>query len=208
MTTAPSALICTIVCTIVMHSANVDGAPLTGTSSNKADVKDNSGYPFSLLDPENGLFEGDIEISEDLIRKYYNLSSMPGVEKPAEDGSKKENGNIEKRAAIADNLKQWRNAQVPYQFSSGISSGLRIRIRNAMDHWEDNTCLRFPARNGESDYVDYDNTKGKCLSHVGRVEGKQTINVYVDMDQLYTKLDMYMQLVSGTSKVDLIAIRK
>ena len=75
-----------------------------------------------------------------------------------------------------------------------------------MDHWEDNTCLRFPARNGESDYVDYDNTKGKCLSHVGRVERKQTINVYVDMDQLYTKLDM--QLVSGTSKVDLIAIRK
>ena len=96
MTTAQSALICTIVCTIVMHSANVDGAPLTGTSSKEADVKDNSGYLFSLLDPENGLFEGDIEISEDLIRKYYNLSSMPGVEKPAEDGSKKENGNIEK----------------------------------------------------------------------------------------------------------------
>lgn len=97
-----SALICTIVITIVVHSVNVDSAPLPLISSN--DVRNNSAINssdgLSLLDPEDGLFEGDIKISEDLIRKYYNLSGMPGGEEPATEfanGSLKEdNGDVEK----------------------------------------------------------------------------------------------------------------
>ena len=181
-----SALICTIVITIVVHSVNVDSAPLPLISSN--DVRNNSTINssdgLSLVDPEDGLFEGDIKISEDLIRKYYNLSSMPGGEEPATEfanGSLKEdNGDVEKRAALSDNLRlyKWTNAIIPYQFSSGISTDVRLRIRSAMDHWEDNTCLRFPARNGESDYVYYDNGDVACWSYIGKHGGRQTINVH------------------------------
>jgi hypothetical protein len=45
------------------------------------------------LEEDGDLFEGDIIISEDVIRKYYNLSSIPGGEEyldeltPTNEGS-------------------------------------------------------------------------------------------------------------------------
>ena len=64
---------------------------------------------------------------------------------------------LEKRAAIAVASRLWTNAQVPYQFTSTVQTELRHRIRDAMDHWEDRTCLRFIRCNAQSDYVDFDN---------------------------------------------------
>ena len=163
-----------IITMIITHGAS---APVTNNG-----VEYNGDYTFSLL--TDGLFEGDIKMSEDDILKYYNLSSIPGGENLMtgnEDDSNKDIGdkkNLEKRAATADNSLLWMNATVSYQFSPSIPTGLRILIRLAMDHWEDRTCLRFTARNGESDYVEYDNqVLDACFSSIGRVGGKQTINM-------------------------------
>ena len=67
--------------TIMLQS--ISGAPLIS----KNDTQDtNDGgigkivvQKFSLL--EDGLFEGDIETTEDIIRQHYNFSSIPGGEK-------------------------------------------------------------------------------------------------------------------------------
>ena len=85
---------------------------------------------------------------------------------------------LEKRGAVANDSMLWPNAEVPYQFSANLSTDLRLRIRNAMDHWEDSTCLRFPARNGEGDYVECTSTTNDYQANVGKIGGVQVINIY------------------------------
>ena len=160
----------------VIHASAV---PYT-FGKNQNDDKHN----FLFLD-QDGLFEGDIKTSEVLICEYYSLqlSSIPGGEKYCKllidnldlIGDKK----VKQRAlaATAFNSKLWTNAEVPYHFSSSTSNDLRHLIRQAMDHWEDFTCLRFIPRNGERDYVEYDSTEDACWSFVGKHGGNQTINV-------------------------------
>ena len=92
-----------------------------------------------------------------------------------------EDGEImNKRAAVKSNYRLWTNGIVPYQFSSSIPTNYRHTIRDAMDHWEDRTCLQFTLRDGERDYVEYNNKKRKCSFSVGRRVSKQTVNVYSD----------------------------
>ena len=169
---------------IVLQSAA--GAPLISQDTNlmmDEDAENNGTQKSSLL--EDGLFEGDIAITEDLIRQHYNFSSIPGGEKymKHEDEnnvtSEGEEG-ISKRAAVRSNLRLWTNGMVSYQFSSSIETNLRHSIRDAMDHWEDRTCLRFTVRNGERDFVEYNNNKRECSSWVGRRGSNQTVNVFSD----------------------------
>jgi hypothetical protein len=121
---------------------------------------------------EDGLFEGDIKISIDTIYEYYDLNSIPRAT------TKGRKIMAEKQGTTAHKYKLWTNARVPYQFSSSVSKDLRLRSRNAMDHWEDNTCLRFAHRNNENDYVEYKNDEKKCWSYVGRRQSNQTINIH------------------------------
>ena len=86
---------------------------------------------FSLL--EDGLFEGDIEVTEEFIRQHYNFSSIPGGEKymthENENDVTTEGGEImNKRAAVKSNYRLWTNGIVPYQFSSTIQTNYRHSI--------------------------------------------------------------------------------
>ena len=178
-----------VVTTITVQS--VSGAPLISKNDtqdtnliNDGGVKINVTQKSLLL--EDGLFEGDIAVTEEFIRQHYNFSSIPRGEKYTthkdEDDVTTEGGQIfNKRAAVRGTYRLWRNATVPYRFSSRIQRDLRHRIRAAMDHWEDHTCLRFTLRNGERDYVEYNNRLRICSSYVGRHWGRQTIN----MDSVY-----------------------
>ena len=166
---------------IVLQSAA--GVPLISQDTNlimDEDAENNGTQKSSLL--EDGLFEGDIAITEDLIRQHYNFSSIPGGEKYMKH--KDEGGEgISKRAAARGNYSMhqlWTNGIVPYKFSTSIQTSYRQTIRDAMDHWEDHTCLRFTLRNGERDYVEYNNNERKCSSWVGRRGSNQTVNVFSD----------------------------
>lgn len=181
---------------VILHS--ISSAPLTRKNQDLY-VRNTNHYEAAEKDDidnlsvlEGDLFEGDIMISEDLIREYYNLSSIPGGEEyyvlmPTDEGnsdntdmmeSREEKHVVEKRGAIANDSMLWPSAEVPYQFSSNLSSDLRLRIRNAMDHWEDNTCLRFTAHNGESDYVECTSIIDVCVANIGKIGGRQFINIY------------------------------
>ena len=133
----------------------------------------------------NGLFEGDLKISDEIIRKHYNLSSVPGVEdmieKPEGNGNSlvQEDNIRDKRAATSEDRALWVGNIVPYEYSSNIPNPTAELIRDAMDHWEDHTCLRFVARSqSHRDYIEFDNTNDGCYSSsIGRSGGRQIINL-------------------------------
>ncbi len=111
---------------------------------------------------EGELFEGDLKLSEDKIRQSYGVGSRL----------------VGKRSAASE-ASLWANGVVPYTFDSGLSSSERNTIRNAMDHWEDNTCLRFVRRTSQRDYIHFtdDDDDGCYSDSVGRDGGKQIINL-------------------------------
>ena len=133
-----------------------------------------SAFPLKLneenssLLAEDGLFEGDLKITESLIRAHYNLSEMDGLELESNRS----------RRAVANNVNLWVDGIVPYVISSEFSSSKRAIIRDAMDRWEDTTCLRFvPRRSYNRDYIYFQNSDRGCYSYVGRQGGGQVINL-------------------------------
>ena len=120
---------------IVLQSAG--GAPLISQDTNlimDEDAENNGTQKSSLL--EDGLFEGDIAITEDLIHLHYNFSSIPGGEKymTHKDETTEGGEGISKRAAVRSNLRLWTNRIVPYKFSTSIQTfGRPLTTRSAID---------------------------------------------------------------------------
>ena len=114
--------------TVAVMVQSVCGALLIlSTESDGNQVKDGSskqnGTHTSLL--VNGLFEGDLEISEEFICEFYDIKELlPGDEnnyyndtnfmREHEMKNIKENGNkkLEKRAAHAGTSRLWTNARM------------------------------------------------------------------------------------------------
>ena len=69
---------------------------------------------------------------------------------------------------------RWPNNTVYYSVESSLAS--KNRVTNAIAHWERNTALRFVQRTNQSDYI-YFRTGSGCSSSVGRVGGRQSINL-------------------------------
>ena len=53
---------------------------------------------------------------------------------------------------------------------------IRDRVKAAIAHWESKTPFRFSPRNGEADYISFEQLDG-CWSRVGRQGGKQVISL-------------------------------
>jgi hypothetical protein len=197
-----------IIITIAAMSASAAPALIKETSDTDANYDAQINTSTHLL-LKNGLFEGDLKISEEFIRRFYNLSSIleskaPNLNETDFDSDNKkalsENGrNIprKQRAAVRDNMRLWRGGRVPYQFSRNIPLNTRDLIRRAMDHWETHTCLRFTvAWYGERDYVMFDNTHVGCFSNsIGRKGGKQTINLQRNNPQEHRGCEVFGKIV-------------
>ena len=59
---------------------STSAAPVLKEEDSKGDVQvtipaNNENSTFELLFLKNGLFEGDLKLSEEFIRRFYNLSS-------------------------------------------------------------------------------------------------------------------------------------
>lgn len=87
--------------------------------------------------------------------------------------------DVERGVAITGSQYRWPNGVMPYSIDPNLPS--QSRVTNAISHWEQNTGIRFVLRTSANasqypDYVDfipYDS----CSSAVGRVGGKQNINL-------------------------------
>ena len=81
------------------------------------------------------LFEGDLKISESMIRKYYNVT-----EYEQRTGEKFHFRVRDERAAASDSSILWSNGIVYYTYDSSIPTSVGNTIRSAMDDyiWEEN----------------------------------------------------------------------
>ena len=82
------------------------------------------------------------------------------------------------RAVIGNRLDRWANGAIYYSFHVSVSAKLQGVVREAMDKWEDATCLRFFERDGERDYVEFTSEPNKehCTTNsIGRRGGRQDI---------------------------------
>ena len=82
----------------------------------------------------------------------------------------------EKRGA-GRSVSLWTTGIVRYRISSSISQLAADLIREAMDHWENNTCLRFLSMSQSGNYVEFVNSDTGCYSYIGMQGGRQVINL-------------------------------
>lgn len=192
--TATAATLLLVLSSTIMI-VSVSGVPVlkvytADSMISKSNETENSTIEYQLHPfVKNGLFEGDLKISEHFIKRFYNLSSFLGRDtgKPImnkEEGTHKDqaayhHNDIQyKRAAIRDTVDLWTDGTIPYQFSHTIPTGTKRLILEAIIHWETHTCLNFLPRSGEHDYIEFENTGEGCYSDsIGRKGGKQIINL-------------------------------
>ncbi|MEU1285046.1 M12 family metallopeptidase [Kitasatospora sp. NPDC005856] len=78
---------------------------------------------------------------------------------------------------------RWKKATIPYLVDSKLSKDQQEDVKDAIAHWQQKTPIRFVARTAENaksypDYVQFQPSKdGGCNSEVGRVGGRQTVNI-------------------------------
>ncbi|PJZ54450.1 M12 family metallopeptidase [Leptospira adleri] len=69
----------------------------------------------------------------------------------------------------------WANKTVPYTLHSSLKE--TTRITRAIDYYSIHTEIRFVPRTIEIDYVNFQDNQSGCNSNIGKIGGKQDINV-------------------------------
>lgn len=116
---------------------------------------------YESIHGEN-IFEGDIILSD----KSIHSDGAGFVLEPGEkQGLTKSTGRTSGR---------WPNNTVYYTISSSLPN--QSRVSGAINHWENNTNLRFVQRTNQSNYIQFRSGSG-CSSSVGMVGGRQYINL-------------------------------
>ena len=117
---------------------------------------------------------------------------------------------VSRRAATGDNDRKWSNGNVFYTFGTGLIAAqdrtFLFAIRDAMNKWEELTCLRFFYRTVQTDYVEFTAAEAKkcactrgyypcCNSEfVGNNGGKRVIELGQDCNST----GIVMQLIGHT----------
>ncbi|XP_058056147.1 zinc metalloproteinase nas-4-like [Anopheles bellator] len=83
------------------------------------------------------------------------------------------------RNGLANTATRWPNAVVPVVITGSFdAAGIKL-INDAINQFHAKTCIRFKARTTEKDYVSIESATTGCWSSVGRIGGKQTVNLQV-----------------------------
>ncbi|XP_016936572.4 hatching enzyme 1.2 [Drosophila suzukii] len=72
---------------------------------------------------------------------------------------------------------RWPNGVVPYEIRGSFSAKDMATIENAIAEYHRRTCIRFVRRSSERDYISIRGDNSGCWSSVGRVGGKQEVNL-------------------------------
>ncbi|XP_054922328.1 zinc metalloproteinase nas-6-like isoform X2 [Dermacentor andersoni] len=71
----------------------------------------------------------------------------------------------------------WPGGVIPYIIDATLGTPQNVKIiKNAMDHIEKETCLRFVKRTNQADYVRLVSKEG-CYSYLGRTGGQQPLSL-------------------------------
>ncbi len=135
-----------------------------------------------------GLFEGDLKLSKEMIAKFYNLSSLPGGEEllaeyadqiDNKNDTKDQNTREVRAVGSTTGINLWLGNIVRYRIHSTVISSTRNVISQAIAQWQANTCLRFVLATSQTrDYINFTTSSRGCYSDsIGRKGGRQIINL-------------------------------
>lgn len=150
------------------------GETTTDSESGKSENEINCFTDF--VDEDGEYFEEDINMPVDTIIKYYDFNETE--EDMLRDIFRTNtNCHVNKRAVIDEEHLLWPNATIPYD-DRELHHEKKLWIRQAMDMWENTTCLRFvPCDVGCGWHIVFRNRSGKCSSHVGRSYEFQSVHL-------------------------------
>ncbi|XP_017143723.1 low choriolytic enzyme [Drosophila miranda] len=72
---------------------------------------------------------------------------------------------------------RWPQGVVPYEIRGAFNARDRATIENAIAEYHRRTCIRFVQRSSQRDYISIVSGNSGCWSSVGRVGGKQEVNL-------------------------------
>ncbi|KAL3270928.1 hypothetical protein HHI36_021434 [Cryptolaemus montrouzieri] len=79
---------------------------------------------------------------------------------------------------LKDETYRWSNGVIPYEISGHFSSSSLDVIKRAMGVYHKYTCIRFvPRTSSHKDYVSITSGNTGCWSSVGRITGRQEVNL-------------------------------
>ncbi|CAH4028096.1 low choriolytic enzyme-like isoform X1 [Pieris brassicae] len=81
------------------------------------------------------------------------------------------------RNGMRDKTARWTNGIIPYIIDGGYTQEQKDTIRKAIADYHRLTCLRFVPYSGQSDYIIIKSSKTGCWSSVGRLGGRQEVNL-------------------------------
>lgn len=129
----------------------------------------NKPITYSMVDGY-GTFEGCIIVAEK--EKVDQLEAE--ARRAADEGD-----GIQHGVVISDESKRWPDALMPYEIDPSLPN--QSRVTNAIDHWTDNTNMRFVERTAanQGQYPDYVRfvPSSFCRSWVGMQGGRQDIEL-------------------------------
>lgn len=111
------------------------------------------------------IFDSDMLLTADQVKEleiYYEINPE---------------SELQLRGTVSQQAKTWSNNTVYYTFNSNITRYFYWEIMDAIEQWSSQTQLKFVRATGAKDYVEFILGDDGRYSNVGRIGGRQYINL-------------------------------
>lgn len=116
---------------------------------------------------------------------FINVGDVDAMENPEETGPYFEGDIVGEAAEFRNSLRngilaasyRWPKGIVPYEIQGPFSTNDLSIISHAFNEYHKKTCIRFRKHANEQDYIVITNKRSGCWSSVGRVGGRQEVNL-------------------------------
>ncbi|XP_055373692.1 hatching enzyme 1.2-like [Condylostylus longicornis] len=72
---------------------------------------------------------------------------------------------------------RWPKGIIPYEIRGSFTAAELALIKHGLNEYHKKTCIRFKPRTNEKDYISIVNSPSGCWSSIGRIGGRQDVNV-------------------------------
>jgi len=127
-----------------------------------------------------GVRPGPNPLTEDQINRISKWS--PEDKQAAWELSGQFEGDIilmpDQRNGLINEYYRWPGKTLVYEFDPAVTASQRDLIRNSLGQYTANTCIQHRERQaGDVDYIYVTNVNSGCWSYVGRLGGRQELNL-------------------------------
>ncbi|CRK97307.1 CLUMA_CG010702, isoform A [Clunio marinus] len=79
---------------------------------------------------------------------------------------------------IRDQSYRWKHGEVPFVINGNFDAFMMDKLERAFNEYKAKTCIKFiPRRPSDRDYISIENAPTGCWSSIGRIGGKQIVNL-------------------------------